>query len=236
MGIITIMITAFLAAFGPAVQGIRKSISAKEANRLATTLDSELSILRAGNEASEFATKFEKAYDWIEKSGGNDKGAMVLIYQYRGDPASVRDDGTLNPQTDKNKQTPGTDYVLQSVVRRLGDDKTITELKPGIVEGRVIYVRMNQLVFDGDVLKVAGENGAPGGMGDIIDPTEPRVATKSHNDYPEATILFEARFYVLKSNQYNYINSVFKLTDANGDGHPDDAGRPVFTQNMGVRR
>lgn len=239
MGIITIMITAFLAAFGPAVKGIRKSISAKEANRLATTLEYELSILRyeeEGSDGTQYTTAFQKAFEWIEESGSNDKDSIVLVYQYRGDPDSSRDDGTLNPQTDKSKQTPGVDYVLQSVVRRLGSDEVSEELLPGVVEGRVFYVRMAQLVFDGGELKLGGENGAPGGMGEVINPREPHDNVTDHNDYPEATIAFQGRFYVLKSNNYSYVNNSFKLDDKNGDGHPDAAGKPIFVRNMAVRR
>ena len=230
MGIITIMVTGFLAAFGPAVQGIRKSLSAKEANRLATTLEYELSVLRAGDEATQYATSFEKAYKWIKGSGGSVRDDIVLLYQYRGDPASVRDDGTLQPQADRSKKIPGQDYVLQSVVRRLGDARVGQELVPGVVEGRVFYVRMNQLIFTDGALGLTTD------LGEIIDPTEPRDATTTHLDYPEAVIAFQAEYYVLKSSIYGYVNSQFELTDANGDGHPDSAGKPVFTRNMAIRR
>ena len=229
MGIITIMITAFLAAFGPAVQGIRKSISAKDANRLATTLEYELSVLRAGEETRQYATSFEKAYKWIEGSGGSAHDDIVLLYQYRGDPASARDDGTLNPQIDKSKRIPGEEYILQSVVRKLGDSNVSEELAPGVVEGRVFYVRMNQLIF------TDGEFGLTTNLGKIIDPTEPRDATTTHIDYPEAVIAFQAEFYVLKSSIYAYANTL-SLTDANGDGHPDAVGKPIFTRNMAIRR
>ncbi|MBT8044013.1 MAG: type II secretion system GspH family protein [Verrucomicrobiae bacterium] len=230
MGIITIMITAFLAAFGPAVQGIRKSMSAKEANRLATTLENELSILRAGDQANNYSTAFEKAYKWIKASGGNGKDGIVLLYQYRGDPTSVREDGTLNPQTDRSKQVPGEDYVLQSVVRRLSDAEVSEELAPGVVEGRVFYVRMNQLIFNNGELVLTNN------PGQIIDPTEPRANTDSHENYPEAVIAFQAQFYVLRSSIYAYVNNTFSLADNNGDGHPDDTGKPVFTRNMAIRR
>ena len=230
MGIITVMITAFLAAFGPAVQGIRRSISAKEANRLASTLEYELSILRAGDEAADYSTSFEKAYEWIKDSGGTEHDHIVLIYQYRGDPSSSRDDGTYEPQTDRNKQIPGTDYVLQSVVRRLGDSKVSEELKPGVVEGRVFYVRMNQLIFENGELVLTGDTGS------IIDPTEPRDATTTYEDYPEAVITYQAQIYVLRSSIYAYVDKTFNLTDTNGDGHPDVTGKPIFTRNMAVRR
>ncbi|MCP5534952.1 MAG: hypothetical protein H7A51_01825 [Akkermansiaceae bacterium] len=248
MGIITIMVTAFLAAFGPAVQGIRKSMSAKEANRLATTLEHELSVLRYDehkDNGGEYTTSFEKAYEWIKNSGGSDEKKIVLLYQYRGNPnIEPYDDGSLKPLEDKNLDIAGKDYVLQSVVRLLGDDKVQKELAAGVVEGRVFYVRMTQLVFakklvDGKeqtALTVAGEDEVPGGKGKIIDPTEPRAATTTHEDYPEAVIAFQAEFYVLKSSIYAYVNDTFTLDDDNGDGHPDAAGKPVFTRNMAIRR
>jgi prepilin-type N-terminal cleavage/methylation domain-containing protein len=250
MGIITIMITAFLAAFGPAVQGIKKSISVKEANRLSSSLEYELSVLRKGEQGSggsSYSTKFEKAFEWIKESGDTDKNHIVLLYQYRGDPGqSAREDGTLVPQDDTTQQIPGVDYVLQSVVRRLSDPEVIEELQPGIVEGRVFYVRMNQMVYvktaSETVLAPAGESvsggsNAPGGLGEIIDPNEPHTPAADATAYPEASLAFQARFYALKSNLYSYINGTgFKLDDSDNDGHPDSLGKPIFVRNMAVRR
>jgi hypothetical protein len=232
MGIITIMITAFLAAFGPAVQGIRKSMSSKEANRLASTLEYELSVLRA-DETATHPTAFAKAYSWIKGSAGNNQDDFVLIYQYRGDPDSVRDDGTLNPYTE-NDGIPGKDYVLQSVARRLGDAAVQEELAPRVVEGRVFFVRMRQLIFENGALKLTDE----ANFEKIIDPTEPRenFTPDDHTGYPEAVIAFQAEFYALKSSIYSYANTGFDLADSNGDGHPDATGKPVFTRNLGVRR
>jgi prepilin-type N-terminal cleavage/methylation domain-containing protein len=228
MGIITIMVTAFLAAFGPAVQGIRKSISAKEANRLATTLEYELSILRAdtgSNGDAKYPTAFAKAFFWIKNSTINSTDNYVLIYQYRGDPTSVRSDGSLKIYTGTDG-IPGQDYVLQSVVRRMGVDGTwdrkriIQELAPGVVEGRVFYVRMKQLVFNPDGELVISTNDT-----EIVDPHSPDDA-KDYTDYPEAVIAFQAEFFALKSSLYGY---AAKFTPSNDD-------KPVFTRNMAVRR
>ena len=235
MGIITIMITAFLAAFGPAVQGIRKSMSSKEANRLASTLEYELSVLRPadapGVDDGRYKTAFEKAWWWIRNSAHPSvKDVHIVIYQYRGDPnVASRPDGTLMPYTGTDG-VPGQDYVLQSVARRLRNDSLQEELKPGVVEGRVFYVRMTQLIFKDGALVLSDQPLK------IIDPTEPRQPTTLPANYPEAVIAFQAEFYALKSSLYAYVRNTFNLDDANGDGHPDATGKPVFTRNLGVRR
>lgn len=224
MGIITIMITAFLAAFGPAVQGIRKSISAKEANRLASSLEAELSVLRPdeAKPTGAYATAFEKAYTWIKESGGNDKDDMVLIYQYRGDVDNVREDGTLEPYTTPSPDDlPGEDYVVQSVVRRLGDPEVENELQAKVVEGRVLYVRMTQLIYN-----ASGELIVSDQPGEIRDPRAPNT-TRDYDTYPEAVIAFQAQFYVMKSSLHAYIKNTFDLSKP---------GKPVFTRNMAVRR
>lgn len=234
MGIIAIMITAFLAAFGPAVQGVRKSISAKEANRLVSSLEAELGMLR-NNEHTDnggnFDTAFEKAYEWIEESAQNNNDNYVLIYQYRGDPNSLRSDGTLEPYQGNNG-VAGRDYVLQSVARRLGNTAVQEELVPGVVEGRVFYVKMTQLIFRNGVLGLTDEADATR----IIDPTEPRASTNNAEDYPESVIVFQAEFYLLRNGIYTYVTNNFNLDDSNSDGHPDVTGRPVLVRNLAVRR
>ncbi len=48
MGMVAVMISSFMVVFGPALQGIDKSLSAKEADRLTNALELELSVLRNG--------------------------------------------------------------------------------------------------------------------------------------------------------------------------------------------
>jgi prepilin-type N-terminal cleavage/methylation domain-containing protein len=246
MGIITIMITAFMAAFGPAVKGITKSISAKEANRLATTLEYELSVLSpeeldtvaGGGLDGKYTTAFEKAFEWIKASGSTNKSDMVLMYQYKGDPTSPQADGSLSPYTG-SAGVPGKDYVLQSVVRQFSNTSVIKgELEtPGVVEGRIFLVRMSQLIFDGSGALVVTSD-----RSNILDPhipNDPKDYTSTTDPtkvYPEATIAFQASFYVFKSSSYNYINNAFELTPVDSDGNPKATGKPIFVRNMAVRR
>ena len=235
MGIITIMITAFLAAFAPAVSGIKKSISSKEANRLASTLEYELSVLRPNEVTSgggQYSTSFEKSYNWIKNSGTATKNDAVLLYQYRGElGATPNDDGTLPPFVNADG-IPGKDYVLQSVVRRFDNVNVAAELVPRVVEGGVFVVRMRQLIY-----KTSGELIESTSPGEILNPRGLNEIT-TYEDYPEAVIAYQAQIFVLKSNQYTYISgAAFDLTtDDNGDDIPDVLGKPIFTRNMAVRR
>lgn len=256
MGIIAVMITAFLAAFGPAVTSIRKSISSKEVNRLATSLEYEMSIVREDEvntsdsdvpDNGEYRTAFEKSFEWIKNSGSSANEYAVLIYQYRGNPDVQNKDGTLKAlemPLDKDKTIPGVDYVLQSAVRYVElskltsdpEDETAegrvkAELSPGVVEGRVFLVRMSQLIFNSDGALIETTN-----PDEIVDPRDPHTP-KKYADYPEAVIAFQAKCYVLKSSIYAYLSGPsFTLEDDNGDKHPDATGKPIFTRNMAVRR
>ena len=112
IGMMAVMISSFMVVFGPSIKGIDKSLSAKEADRLTSALELELNVLRNGevdnNPATidKFATTFEKAFWWIKDSARTDADRHpVLIYQYRGNPNNVRDDGTLEPLYDNGTNT-----------------------------------------------------------------------------------------------------------------------------------
>ena len=96
LGILVVLITGFLAVFGPAATVIRKTLSADEASRLQTTLERELSNIREGDDEQRYlSNSFYKAMNWISRS--HERGNTVLIYKYRGNPAEIRIDGTLEP-------------------------------------------------------------------------------------------------------------------------------------------
>jgi type II secretory pathway pseudopilin PulG len=222
IGVVAILLTTFLAVFGPATQSIRRAISSQDANRLTSALERELQLLRADTDSS-YETAFEKAFDWILESG--DANSAILLYNYRGDPTDIRNDGSFEPYDGTSGQS-GRDYVLQPGVRRKGDSALEDDLQA--VEGPVFYVRMTQLVFDGGSL-IKGESGQ------IVDPHNVGKSFTTADDFPEAVIVFSADFFALRSNDVNYINNL-DLSDENSDGRPDSLGRPLFSRNLGVRR
>lgn len=223
IGMMAVMISSFMVVFGPAIQGIDKSLSTKDADRMANALEHELSVVRTGET---YATPFEKAFWWIKQSPLKSKNP-VLIYQYRGDPASVRSDGTLNPYSGSGN-IAGVNYVIQTSVRRLNDafhtDKIEAELAPGVLQGKVYYVKMSQLRYDAD--------------GNMVDTTSPNNITKlqpPHDNtatpanYTEDAVLpFRARFYEVKPPIWSFITNTWAI--------PGASETPVFTKNMAVTR
>ncbi|MGD1979663.1 MAG: prepilin-type N-terminal cleavage/methylation domain-containing protein, partial [Akkermansiaceae bacterium] len=96
IGILTVLLTGFLAVFGPAARTIRKTLSIDEASRLQDTLVLELTTLRDGEEINRYqGDTFLKAIDWIANS--EEAGETILIYKYRALPGQQRPDGSLAP-------------------------------------------------------------------------------------------------------------------------------------------
>jgi prepilin-type N-terminal cleavage/methylation domain-containing protein len=218
IGVLAVLLTGFMIVFAPAAAGIRKAINVQEADRLASTLEQELVTLRS-NQGGSASTGFAKAYDWIKESGTSANDAL-LIYKYRGSLSSLRPDGTPEPVKTINDKLPGSDYVVQTMLRRKGDSLFLKDLEA--VEGSVYLVKCTQLIFNGGELKT----GTPG---QIVDPKGTGKPAGNADDYPEAVIAFSADFYALPANSPAYFNSRFATTFSS-------IKNPVFTRNLAVRR
>lgn len=213
IGVLAVLLTAFLAVFDPATRGIRKAISIQEADRLAYALEKELVTLRKDDEdTADFKTGFEKAYNWIEKS--NDSGDALLIYQYRVKP------GTTEPFIGQG--IAGQDFIVQPMVRKKSDKDLEEDLKA--LEGRIYTVKLTQLVFSGGEL-VKGE------AGKIEDPTpddgDAGGGGSGADSYPEAVIAFAAEFFSVPNSSYKYVSNNLDL---------EKLRNPMFTRNLAVRR
>jgi prepilin-type N-terminal cleavage/methylation domain-containing protein len=224
IGIVAILLTTFLAVFGPATQGIRKAISVQEADRLTSALEFEFQIIRPVTDQG-FTTTFAKAFNWIREAGdpaeiGADGDSKIFLYNYKGDPDMLRGDGTLGPYTGTGK-IPGRDFVVQSGVRRSGDINLPSDLEA--ITGPIYFVQTTQLVFEVGSL-VLGEPGK------IVDPHDTTVEITDPDEYPEAVIALNAQFYLLRSNSANYVTGIFDPTD------PETLGTPLFSRNLAVRR
>lgn len=221
IGVLTVLLTAFVIVFTPAAAGIRKSISLQEADRLTSTLEKELVALRGKSEQDTFVTGFGKAYEWIKKSNKSATTDALLVYQYRASLTdAARDDGTRVPVAKIGDKLAGKDYMLQSMVRRKNDTLFAADL--AAVEGGVYLVKCTQLVT------VAGTM-QPKTAGKIFDNTGTTEAT-SADAFPDAVISFTADFYALPQKTSGYFSS------GGFDKSYQNLKKPIFSRNLAVRR
>ena len=233
LGVMTILITGFLAVFGPATGSIRRALSVEEANRLQSTLEREMSIIRPGEivDGVTNPTSFDKAFQWILESYSPQKA--VILYKYKGDPEKSRDDGTLEPFLGDG--VAGKEYIVQPMARLQDDSLLAADFEA--ISGRVYFVTMTQLEQDGaNGLKVGTPGEIENPPNDSGDPDWSQFPTDSA-DYVDAVIALEAGFYSIPTVSLDYITtqidtSLPKYTD------PADPEyiRPDFTRNLGVRR
>jgi len=219
IGVLAVLLTGFIIVFTPAADGIRKTISTQQADRLTSALEQELVTLRGSTETTEFKTGFNKAYTFIKESNAADEA--LLVYQYRGDlEAERRNDGSLEPKPSIDGKLPGEDYLVVPMARRLSDAIFIEDL--AAVEGPVYLVKPTQLIYDANQL-VLGE------PGQIKNPKDGSAAATA-DAYAEAVIAFAAEFHPMPTNAAGYFKGpefAKKFTKAK---------TPVFTRNLAVRR
>ncbi len=227
IGVLAVLLTAFLGVFGPATAGIRRAINVQEADRLASTLEQELVNLRGTTEATTYPTGFDKAYQWIEDSMKKSSPNLLFIYQYRGDPSNLRPDGTLEAYL-KPTGVAGKEFTVIPMVRRRNDP--LFEKDLAALEGRVFAVRMTQLVFNNGQLTLTTDeiikDPSPGN-----DPpgTVPPAGAGAAGKYPEAVIAFSAEFFGVSSTAPAFLRT-------GGKFDPTKLKSPIFTRNLAVRR
>ncbi|MDP0491015.1 MAG: type II secretion system protein [Verrucomicrobiota bacterium JB023] len=220
ISVVAILLTTFLAVFGPATSSIRRAISVQDADRLASALEHELSTLDE-DETGTYQTAFDKAFEWI--SGSSSLSNSIILFNYRGDTGSI-DNGELSPYIG-TEGIPGEDYLIQPAVRRVGQADDLEALMEAI-EGRAFVVRMRQLVQDADGSLVPADAGSG-----LVD-TEGSGATSSES-FNEAVIAFQAEFYLLPASSYQYVTGPLAQ---GGDDFEGTLGEPLFKRNMAVRR
>jgi type II secretory pathway pseudopilin PulG len=237
IGVLAVLLTGFIAVFTPAAQGIRRSISSEQADRLTSTLEAELVTPRHGQprnqsnlltdqtRADRAITGFTKAFEWIVT--GNAPTTAIFVYQYRGNPSVTRrTDGTMVPRASLASAEPGKNNILQTMARRANDP--LLEADLDAVEGSVFFVRPIQLVFNNGQLEPS------------TSPTTILNADGTPADtaaaYKDAVIAFTAEFHSVPSKTIEYLT---------GNGFKTRHGRiiaanstikPVFTRNLAVRR
>lgn len=229
IGVLAVLLTGFIAVFTPAAQGIRRAISSEQADRLTTTLEMEMATLRSSQKTDTLAaanTGFQKAFEWIKAGSGPDYKNAIFVYQYRGDPSSIREDGTPKPLIVIGDKEPGKGYIVQSMARRVGEienGEDLLEQDLKAIEGTVFFIKPTQLVYKDGELTLSLTPGA------IANADETQADDASL--YKEAVIAFSAEFHGLPTKTFNYIKS------NEGFGKRfTNAKNPIFTRNLAVRR
>lgn len=222
--VLAVLLTGFLTVFTPAAQGIRRSISTQQADRLKATLEKDMSTLRVGETTPGVATGFDKAFTWIKE--GNTAAKAIFVYQYRGNRAlPARTDGTMQPMTNIEGK-PGVDYITQTAARRADDILFSADLEA--IVGPLFYVIPTQLVDVNNelVLGTPGQISNPDGGAPAATPAQ----------YTDAVITFSAAFHLTPSVSPGYIKGAKFSSKFTAAADPTKKIKPVFIRNLAVRR
>ncbi len=215
IGVLAVLLSAFVAVFGPAADGIRRSISEQDADRLAATLERELVTVRTGQN---FPTGFAKGFEYVK--GSQTAATALLAYKYRGDLASTRTDGTPQPLVNAKGKIAGKDYAMVPMVRRKDDTLFLDDIEA--VEGPVLLVKCTQMIesVSGMVL------GTPG---TIKDPVSGAVVADA-DAYTAGSLVYQAQFHILSSRSDGF------FTGASFGNAFDKARHPVSTRFLAASR
>ena len=124
---------------------------------------------------------------------------------------------------------PGKDYIVQSMVRRVGEKengKDLLEEDLKAIEGSVFFVKPTQLVFYDGVLK-------PVVPGNIYSAN--LIVADNAAAYKEAVIAFSAEFHSLPTKTFSYLSKT-GANDPFTTRFNSTTIKPIFTRNLAVRR
>lgn len=227
IGVVAVLLSGFLIVFTPAAAGIRASINSEKSRRLVATLEQELVTLRGENQKSEFATGFNKAFEYIKRSGGQSASPddALLVYKYRASLSSTRTDGTPEPVDTVEDNIAGRDYVMQNMLRRKSDNQFLVDLPA--VEGPIYLVKCTQLVLTIDDDEDMMTLGVPG---EIYQMGPDAPVCPDAQSYEESVITFVADFYEIPTKSVSFFSS------ETFENIVKTEGKPLFTRNLSVRR
>ena len=100
------------------------------------------------------------------------------------------------------------------------------ELAPGVLEGKVYYVKMTQLIYNASGEMVLG---TPGTIKDLQPPNSTRSTSTeyiSNDDNPNSILPFRAEFYEVKPPIWSFITNTWAI--------PAASEKPIVSKNMAV--
>ncbi len=228
IGVVGVLLSIFLTIFVPARGMVRQALNRQEAERIASILRSEMSIIRpdeqAGAEATtssdgQFLSPFDKGFFWLLKS--RTPTNAIVVYSYRADTTKpARADGTY-PPVPASRNVPGQGNQLVSIACPMNDPLHKDNIKDAV--GPVFLVKMTQIVETG-----GGKyelSGNPGSINGANSPDKYVSSVEDKNPWG-AVIMYRADFYLMSPpNPARYKGKSWKRL-----------GRPMFSVNLSFRR
>lgn len=226
MGVIAVLVTAFVVTFGAAGDAIKRSIDMSELQKVSTALHAEMHTMR-NDEAKKYSSgnPFNKAFDWLQK--GDSERNAVVIYTYRGDLKQLRPDGTFKPLKTADV-VPGQGSITCMGVR-LASDPLLKEDLAARVDS-IFVCRLRQLVWDEQkgnwVVSRSKGITSPYGGETIASPDEFYSKDAKTKQPWGGEIAMQAEFWTVTSVNDQTLKHLF------GNKSP----KPIFVTNMAVRR
>ncbi|HVJ46856.1 MAG TPA: hypothetical protein VM511_10755, partial [Luteolibacter sp.] len=120
--------------------------------------------------------------------------------------------------------SPGKDYVVMPIARRMNDSVFMDDLKA--IEGPLFYVKCLQLTYNvsGDEMEAKESS-----KGKIKDPSGEGGGGDANN-YPQAAIAFAAEFHSLPTKTADYLTGTAFKTRF------EQSSSPIFVRNLAIRR
>ena len=237
IGIVAVLLSTFLAVFGPATQNIRRSVNSKDAERLVGALeqwmneyDQDLSI-----GTTKYATAFDRAYAAIVEQGNSESNLALIAYQYRAKPDKRRSsDGSFEPFAgDLETAAVNKDYVIRSIVRPLSEENAVLREDLAQLQGRAFYVDLKPLRKEGtpDSRQIRPTK--------FNETTGPDQLPGNQGTSPDTVVYlpYTASFYALPSTQPSYYSNA--ASQFIGDKvlvDEDERSTPALVKNLVVTR
>lgn len=227
IGLVGVLLSIFLTVFVPARGMVRQALTRQEAERITGILRSEMSRLRADEEAPEGAQKstanqflstFDKGFEWVKKC--KNPSTAIVVFSYRADMSKPpRKDGSY-PAVPASKSVPGKDTQLVSIACPMNDPLHKDSIRDAV--GPVFLVKMTQLVRNGHEYRLVN---APGVISGASSPSE--YASSPDDEMPwGGYIICRADFYhMTPPNPARYKGKSWKRV-----------GRPLFSANVSFHR
>lgn len=227
IGLVGVLLSIFLTVFVPARGMVRQALTRQDAERISGILRSEMSRLRADEEASadmkkstsnKFLSTFDKGFHWVQRC--KNPATAIVVFSYRADMSKpVRADGTY-PPVPASKSAPGKNTQLVSIACPMNDPLHKDSIRDAV--GPVFLVKLTQLTRHGQEYRLSK---SPGVISGASSPSE-YMSSAEEDIAWGGSIICRADFYHMSPpNPARYKGKSWKRV-----------GPPMFSANISFHR